>query len=81
MERKRIDLIDEADLKGWLEEQEAMFAHATRERKRLLCSLKGVMRITVGSRTVWTGTDPKEAVDTYNGITERYTEPKSDFTL
>ena len=73
--------IDLESLYSWLEEETVMFASSTRERKRLECTLNGTLIVKVAGVAVWRGTQPFEAVERYNSITEPYRNPNRNFVL
>lgn len=73
--------IELEDLQKWLQEGDITFASSARERKRLVCSLAGGLKITVGGKTVWQGMHPFDAVEAYNAITEKYVDELKDFRI
>jgi len=73
--------IELKDLQKWLEEEEFTFASSTRERKRLVITTNGGLRLYVRGNIVWEGIQPFAAVEKYNSITEKYIDPAKDFVL
>lgn len=73
--------IELADFQHWLEEESMTFASSTRERKRLVVTLRGNIQIFVGNVIVWQGQQPYSAVEKYNSITEKYTDPLEGFKI
>jgi predicted Rdx family selenoprotein len=69
------------DLQEWLAAEELTFASSTRERKRLVCTTKGTLKVYVAGSLVWQGMQPYSAVEAYNAITETYVDPIKDFKL
>lgn len=68
-------------LQEWLSNEECLYAASSKERKRLVCGLNGIMRILVAGDERWRGTDPAMAVDVYNSITEKYVDEQENFKL
>lgn len=62
--------IELQELIKWHEETVSTFAYSSRERKSLVCSLKGGFRVIVNGEVVWEGMQPFSAVEAYNNITE-----------
>ena len=69
------------EFQDWRYKEEVVFAFSSREAKRLVCTLSGNIKVTVGGKTVWEGVQPYLAVEAYNAIAEEYTEPKPSFKL
>jgi hypothetical protein len=67
-------------LQEFISEEEVSFAYSTRENKRLVCTLKGTLKVKVGNKVVWQGMQPFTAVEKYNGITEKYKEDNEPFS-
>jgi hypothetical protein len=68
-------------LTTWLTEEEVLYAESSRERKRLTCKLDGTLIVRGAGVVVYQGMVPAEAVEAYNAVTEKYKEPKRDFTI
>ncbi len=64
--------IDLNDFQEWLTEAELVYASSTRERKRLVCTPSGNLKIYIGSSVVWQGMQHYAAVEFYNSLTEMY---------
>lgn len=60
--------IDFEGLVSWCNEQRILFAMSTREKKRLLVTLRGGFVLTVDDKEVWSGKDPLVAVQKYNDV-------------
>lgn len=74
--------IDLKELQSWLnDDPEVTFASSTRERKRLVASVSGMLTVLIAGKVIWSGTNPSTAVEKYNAITEKYVEPKYDIIL
>lgn len=71
---KHFELTTE-ELTAWMAEEWTVYSGSSRERKRLLCSLRGTLRVTVAGEVVWQGTEPSAAVEAYNEITQQYVAP------
>lgn len=70
------------DLQKWIETMDVTFASSTRERKRLIITLKnGHLRVSVAGTIVWQGTDLASAVEAYNAIAKKYVDPIKDFRI
>jgi len=69
------------DLQDWLSEEEVLFASSSRERKRLLATLNGNIIIRVAGKEVGRFMQAFPAVEKYNSITEKYTEPDNKLVL
>lgn len=69
------------ELRQWLIEEEATFASSTRERKKLTSTLSGGLKVYVGSKVVWEGIHPYDAINEYNSITDKYIDPIKDFKI
>jgi hypothetical protein len=61
---------------GWLHDNEEIYASLSREGKRLISNMYGVLKVTVAGVTIWTGHSPVEAVEQFNAITKKYVQPK-----
>lgn len=73
--------ISVSELQYWLTNEEFVYASSTRERKHLVCSLNGGMKVIVAGQTVWQGIQPFSAVEAYNAIEEKHIDPSINFKL
>lgn len=73
--------ISVGELQDWLTKEEVVFASSSRERKRLVCSLNGGMKVLVAGQIVWQGIQPFSAVEAYNAIEDKYIDPSINFEL
>lgn len=55
-----------------MNEAEIMFASSSRERKRLFVTVDGIFKISVAGEVKFRCTNPEDAVEAYNSITEVY---------
>lgn len=69
MEPHKIEL---KDFQDWLEIQGVTFASSTRERKSLVATLNGELKVIVAGVVVWSGVQPFNAVNAYNSVTQKY---------
>lgn len=69
------------EFQDWYAKEDVLFASSSRERKRLVCSLNGTIKVLVAGKVVWQGIQPYAAVEAYNGITEKYIDPLSNFKV
>jgi len=69
MESHTIEL---KDLQEWITTEDVTFASSTRERKKLVATLNGGLKVIVAGKIVWEGIQPFSAVEAYNDVTENY---------
>lgn len=69
------------DLQKWIETEDVTFASSTREKKMLVATLKGGLKVIVDGVTVWQGMQPFSAVEAYNSITQKYIDTSKDFRI
>lgn len=69
------------EFQDWYANQDVLFASSSRERKRLVCSLNGVIKVIVAGKIVWQGIQPFSAIEAYNNITEEYVNPLDNFIV
>jgi hypothetical protein len=79
--RKKHHEISLEDLQQWIAETDVTYANSHRERKRLVCDLRGNLKVLVAGKIVWQGMQPFDAVDAYNAITDKYIDQNKDFEL
>ena len=73
--------IELKDLQEWIATEDVTFASSTRERKRLVATLNGGLKVIVAGKTVWEGIQPFSAMEAYNSITEKYIDETKDFRI
>ena len=73
--------IELSDLQKWIETEDVTFASSTRERKRLVATLNGGLKVIVACTVVWEGMQPFSAVEAYNAVTEKYIDTSTDFRI
>jgi hypothetical protein len=73
--------IELEDLQKWIETEDVTFTSSTRERKRLVATLNGGLKVIVAGVTVWEGMQHFSAVEAYNSITEKYIDTAKDFRI
>jgi len=73
--------IELADLQKWIETEYVTFASSTRERKRLVATFNGGLKVIVAGVVVWEGMQPFSAVEAYNAVTEKYIDTINDFRI
>ena len=73
--------IELEDLNKWLQYEEVTYASSSLERKRLVFQFNGMIKVLVGGKLVWHGTIPKDAVEAYNKITEKFVDDLKDFRI
>lgn len=73
--------IELEDLQKWIEQEDVTFASSTRERKRLVATLNGRLKVIVAGKTVWEGIQPFSAVEAYNSITQKFIDTTKDFRI
>jgi len=77
----KVHTIEVSELQKWLETEEVTFASSTRERKRLVSTVQGGLKVIVAGQTVWQGIQPYTAVEVYNKITEKYIDTSKNFKI
>jgi hypothetical protein len=73
--------IELQDLQEWIETEDITFASSTRERKSLVTTLNGGLKVIVGGTVVWEGCQPFSAIEVYNSITEKWIDVTKDFRI
>jgi hypothetical protein len=73
--------IELKDLQEWIATEDVTFASSTRERKKLVATLNGGLKVIVAGKTVWEGIQPFSAVEAYNAVTEKYIDTSKDFRI
>jgi hypothetical protein len=73
--------IELKDLQEWIETEDVTFASSSRERKRLVATLNGGLKVIVGGTVVWEGCQPFSAIEVYNSITEKWIDETKDFRI
>lgn len=73
--------IELQDLQEWIETEDVTFASSSRERKRLVATLNGGLKVIVGGKVVWEGCQPFSAIEVYNSITEKWISETKDFRI
>ena len=73
--------IELTELQGWLETEDVTFASSYRERKSLVATLNGGLKVIVAGKVIWEGIQPFNAVEAYNSVTEKYIDTTKDFII
>jgi hypothetical protein len=73
--------IELKDLQEWIETEDVTFASSSRERKRLVATLNGGLKVIVAGTVVWEGCQPFSAIEVYNSITEKWIDVTKDFRI
>ena len=68
-------------LQLFIDNEDMTYASSERECKKLVCTLRGGLKVLVGHKVVWEGMQPFAAVEKYNSITEKYIDPVKDFKI
>ena len=79
--KQKYHTIELKDLQEWIETEDITFASSTRERKRLVTTLNGGLKVIVAGTVVWEGMQPFSAVEAYNAVTEKYIDTTKDFRI
>lgn len=77
----KVHTIEVSELQKWVETEEVTFASSTRERKRLVSTVQGGLKVIVAGQIVWQGIQPYSAVEAYNKITEKYIDNSKNFKI
>ncbi len=64
--------IEVKELVDFIGSESITFASSTRENKRLIIDLQGIIEVSVAGKIQYQGTNPSVATDVYNSITEKY---------
>jgi hypothetical protein len=72
MAKKKPHKIELDELQRWIETEDVTFASSDRERKSIISTLNGTLKVMIRGKIIWQGTDPLAAVEAYNSITEKY---------
>jgi len=78
MEKQKHHTVELSDLQKFISDDYLTFANSTRERKSLICTLNGSLKIFVGHKVIWEGIQPFAAVEKYNSITEEYFDEEAE---
>lgn len=73
--------IELTDFQEFYEGQETVYERSTYENKTISITLKGTIIVRQGSKIVYQGTQPYQAVESYNEIIEKYVDPNKNFVL
>lgn len=73
--------IEVSELQEWLKTEDKTFASSYRERKSLVVTLSGVLKVIVAGTVIWEGIHPLAAVEAYNAVTEKYVDTAKDFII
>lgn len=68
----KVHKVELPELQKWMQTEEVIFASSSRERKRLIATLNGTLKVVVVGEVVWQGMQPFSAVEAYNNVTEKF---------